>query len=445
MSYDPPASTPIPANIERPDKILAGLTARQAAIFTVAALLLWAAFDATRHLVAPPVFAVLAAPAAVAAVVLVTGQRDGLTLDRLLAAAWRHARSPRRLVTAPGSIPAPPAWTSQQLARPRGGPPAPLDPLYRAVTSDGVIGLGDGGAAVAAAVSTVNLALRTPAEQDTLTAAYGRWLNSLTGPVQILIRAGHADLTAAVADLEDTAPALPDPDLEAAALDHAAFLSDLAAGRDLLARQVLLVTREPRRTGPGAARAGEQRPAGRAAHRRGRPAAFRGRPDRQRAGRRAGHRAAHRRRRPRRRHPRQPARRPRPGRHQPRDPAMTRILRRRTRRAPDDTAADPVPGPPDVQVGARHLRIGDDYTATLAVTGYPAEVAPGWLEPLLSYPGRLDVALHIDPVPPAVAAAGCAGSGPGWNPGAGPGRTAGSSMTLTPKPPQMTRGNWRTD
>ena len=256
MSYDPPASTPIPADIERPDKIVAGLTARQAAILTVAAVLIWATFEATRHLVALPVFAVLAAPAAVAAAALVTGQRDGLTLDRLLVAGWRHARSPRRLVTAPGGVPAPPAWASPHLARPRGGPPAPLDPLYRAVTAEGVIGLGDGGAAVAAAVSTVNLALRTPAEQDTLTAAYGRWLNSLTGPVQILIRAGHADLTRAVADLEDTAPALPDPDLEAAALDHAAFLADLAAGRDLLTRQVLLVTREPRRSGPGAARSG---------------------------------------------------------------------------------------------------------------------------------------------------------------------------------------------
>ena len=29
----------------------------------------------------------------------------------------------------------------------------------------------------------------SPAEQDALTAAYGRWLNSLTGPAQILIRA----------------------------------------------------------------------------------------------------------------------------------------------------------------------------------------------------------------------------------------------------------------
>jgi hypothetical protein len=265
VSYDPPASTPIPADIERPDKILAGLTARQAAILTVAAVLIWVAFKATRRLVAPPVFAVLAAPAAVAAVALVSGQRDGLTLDRLLAAAWRHARSPRRLVTAPGGIPAPPAWASPHLAHPRGGPPAPLDPLYRAVTSDGVIGLGDGGDAVAAAVSTVNLALRTPAEQDTLTAAYGRWLNSLTGPVQILIRAGHADLSAAVADLEDTAPSLPDPDLEAAALDHAAFLTDLAAGRDLLTRQVLLVTREPRRTGARAAGGGGLRAAQRTA------------------------------------------------------------------------------------------------------------------------------------------------------------------------------------
>jgi hypothetical protein len=256
VSYDPPASTPIPADIERPDKILAGLTARQVAILATAAVLIWAAFEATRRLVAPPVFAVLAAPVAIAATALVTGQRDGLTLDRLLIAAWRHARSPRRLVTAPGGIPAAPAWAGPQRDRRQGGPPAPLEPLYRAVTGDGVIGLGDGGAAVAAAVSTVNLALRTPGEQDALTAAYGRWLNSLTGPVQILIRADHADLTGAVADLEDTAPALPDPALEAAALDHAAFLTELAGSRDLLTRQALLITREPRRNGPGAARGG---------------------------------------------------------------------------------------------------------------------------------------------------------------------------------------------
>jgi type IV secretory pathway VirB4 component len=64
-----------------------------------------------------------------------------------------------------------------------------------------------------------------------------------------------------------------------------------------------------------------------------------------------------------------------------------------------------VPGPSAVEVSARHVRVGGDFAATLAVTGYPAEVTPGWLEPLLSYPGRLDVTLHVEPVPSAVAAA----------------------------------------
>src|SRR5438067_13940711 len=67
-------------------------------------------------------------------------------------------------------------------------------------------------------------------------------------------------------------------------------------------------------------------------------------------------------------------------------------------------AGGAVAGPDAVEVGPRWLRVGDGYTATLAVTGYPAEVGAGWLEPLLSYPGRLDVALHIDPLHPATAA-----------------------------------------
>ncbi len=83
---------------------------------------------------------------------------------------------------------------------------------------------------------------------------------------------------------------------------------------------------------------------------------------------------------------------------------LSRTARRRALPAADHTAPDPVPGPPDVEVATRHLRIGGDYSATLAVTGYPADVAPGWLEPLLSYPGRLDVALHIEPIPHAAAA-----------------------------------------
>ena len=86
-------------------------------------MVIWAGFEATRHVLPLPVFAVLAAPVAVAATALVIGQRDGLTLDRLLAAAWRQARSPRRLVTAPEGIPAAAGLGRPGLARPA-GPPA---------------------------------------------------------------------------------------------------------------------------------------------------------------------------------------------------------------------------------------------------------------------------------------------------------------------------------
>jgi TraG P-loop domain/Helicase HerA, central domain len=60
--------------------------------------------------------------------------------------------------------------------------------------------------------------------------------------------------------------------------------------------------------------------------------------------------------------------------------------------------------PASLQVGPTWLRVGGDHVATLAVTGYPGEVGPGWLEPLLTWPGRLDVAVHVEPVPAVVAA-----------------------------------------
>lgn len=60
--------------------------------------------------------------------------------------------------------------------------------------------------------------------------------------------------------------------------------------------------------------------------------------------------------------------------------------------------------PDAIEVGARHLQIGEEWVASFAVVGYPREVHPGWLQPLLTYPGRLDVSLHIEPIDPQVAA-----------------------------------------
>ncbi|GGK36554.1 hypothetical protein GCM10010124_31520 [Pilimelia terevasa] len=71
--------------------------------------------------------------------------------------------------------------------------------------------------------------------------------------------------------------------------------------------------------------------------------------------------------------------------------------------APDSGSAGAFACGP-VEVAARHIRVADGYVATLAVTGYPAEVGPTWLAPLLSWPGRLDVAIHVDPLPAPIAA-----------------------------------------
>jgi len=69
------------------------------------------------------------------------------------------------------------------------------------------------------------------------------------------------------------------------------------------------------------------------------------------------------------------------------------------RKATEAKAPAGLIGPDSIEVRPRRLVAGQTWCETLAVTGYPREVAPGWLTPLLSYPGPIDVALHVDPVP----------------------------------------------
>lgn len=236
----------IPADVDRPDTLLAGLTARQLALLTGAAVLAWASYLATRPLVPLGVFAAIAVPVAGVVITVALGRRDGQGGDQLLAAALRQLRSPRRLVLAPAGIPAPPAWA------PRGGRrPAPLVLPLVEISGGGVIDLGADGAAVICRASAVTFALRTPAEQQALVAGFARWLNSLDASVQILTRATPLDLHRRIAALVDAAPGLPHPGLESAALDFAWFLSDLAAHTELLTQEVLLILRQPRSGGPG--------------------------------------------------------------------------------------------------------------------------------------------------------------------------------------------------
>lgn len=54
--------------------------------------------------------------------------------------------------------------------------------------------------------------------------------------------------------------------------------------------------------------------------------------------------------------------------------------------------------PDAVEVQPRQARAGGEWIASFAVTGYPRQVHPGWLHPLLSYPARVDVSVHIEPM-----------------------------------------------
>jgi hypothetical protein len=81
---------------------------------------------------------------------------------------------------------------------------------------------------------------------------------------------------------------------------------------------------------------------------------------------------------------------------------MSRPWIRRLGRRPDAG----LPLPDAVEVAPRAIRVGQVWCRTLIVTGYPREVPSGWLEPLLTHPGAADVAVHVEPVLAAVAAAG---------------------------------------
>jgi len=228
----------VPADIEAPDRIVWGLTVRQVAILGAAAAVGYVILKSVGRLVPLPAVAVLLIPLAGMAVALALGRRDGLPLDAWLWAAIVHRRTPRRAAPAPEGAARAPAWAPSIPAD--GPPPAVLRLPAHGISDDGVIDLGDGGATVLVAATTVNVGLRTGAEQAALVGSYARWLNSLTGPVQVVVSAQRVDLTSHATRVADAAQSLPHPALADAALDYAEFLTEVAARRDPLWRTVTI-------------------------------------------------------------------------------------------------------------------------------------------------------------------------------------------------------------
>lgn len=247
---DEPLRTRVPADVERPDRIVFGLTLRQVVILTVTALILYAVWTVLATVVNPLYFIAGSIPVVGTAFFLAVGRRDGISLDGWLLAAIRHRRAPHRLVPTDEEIRPAPAWVVTTGGRGDKLPlPAPLRLPAKGITADGLIDLGPDGTTALVSASTVAFGLRSPGEQNGLVAGFARWLNSLDAPTQILVRAQRVDLTHVADRIEHRAPALPHPALEEAARSHARFLEDLATGRELLHRQVTVAVRGQR--GPG--------------------------------------------------------------------------------------------------------------------------------------------------------------------------------------------------
>jgi hypothetical protein len=246
----------VPADFDAPDKVLYGLTARQVAIVAAAGAALWAAYRVAGRVVPLIAFVAVAAPLAAVALVVAVGRRDGIGLDAWLLAAAKAVRGPRRLVAAPEGAGQAPAWAPASSPAGagrdrfrRGRRAAPLGLPAERVSGPGVIDTGDGWVTLAA-IGTVNFDLRTTGEQYALVEGVGRWLNSLSGPVQVVVSTRAVDLQARTEHVSARIAGLPHPALAEAADGYARFLLHLAADRDPLDRQVLIAHKVSLRNDP---------------------------------------------------------------------------------------------------------------------------------------------------------------------------------------------------
>lgn len=105
---------------------------------------------------------------------------------------------------------------------------------------DDVLCLGTGACRAVLEVGTINFALQGEVEQEAVIAGFAAFLNTLTFPVQILVRVLPIEVERYLTELEDRSHHLPD-ELADLARDHVTFLRRLARNRALLERRFYLI------------------------------------------------------------------------------------------------------------------------------------------------------------------------------------------------------------
>jgi hypothetical protein len=112
----------------------------------------------------------------------------------------------------------------------------PLDDIV-----DGVLCLRGGDYRAVLEAQSVNFALKSEAEQESIMAGYRAFLNSLSCPIQVVVRILPTDVEAYLAGLRERFAGRGGEALRRLALDHEAFVRRLGRERTLLERRFYVV------------------------------------------------------------------------------------------------------------------------------------------------------------------------------------------------------------
>lgn len=108
------------------------------------------------------------------------------------------------------------------------------------ITDDLVI-LKTGWVALVMSTTAVNFDLLSEAEQDATIYAYGAFLNSLSFPLEVLVRSKKADITSYFNNLEEAESAQPNPDLKRQIAKYKDFIQSTVQQKTVLDKKFYLI------------------------------------------------------------------------------------------------------------------------------------------------------------------------------------------------------------